>query len=266
MDYSKAFEDYLAEQAELIEEGLIKDLLEWLMENGEPTMHLMSTSSRAGLGSQDKAPLDTKNDDPNTRKKSKSEDYKTHIMKLQTMLNANNLAEEGRLDAAMRFDKKRKTEREEAAAKKKNRKRVSVPRKKGAKGGKANIEAVVVDKKKKGSKKPAKKGDAKDEKKSAKKGGNNGKNFVLKGSNKEAAVRFIKYKSANANERKYPAPRKPVQSGRIKGKVDGDIAGRFARYYGEKGEAIRHAVAHKIANGTQNMSGLQKGWKGRSKK
>lgn len=66
------------------------------------------------------------------------------------------------------------------------------------------------------------------------------------GSNAIAAIRFYNYRKVNPrkNEKK-----QPIQTGSSAKKVDGDIKGRFKRYYKKDAEKIRNAVATKIDKG-----------------
>lgn len=75
----------------------------------------------------------------------------------------------------------------------------------------------------------------------------------FKGSNELAAVRFWNYRKANPKYRG-----NPQQTGMNKNVKDGDIKGRFVRYYGAKGQksrnkkpaaAIRMAISNLIAQG-----------------
>lgn len=89
-----------------------------------------------------------------------------------------------------------------------------------------------------------------------------------------AAVRFWNYRLANPRYRG-----NPIQTGYYADRKDGDIKGRFYRYYGKKGQksrtgasgdAIRFAVARRIASGKGpsegQLAGLAKGRSMRWKK
>jgi RimK family alpha-L-glutamate ligase len=87
-----------------------------------------------------------------------------------------------------------------------------------------------------------------------------------------AAVRFWNYRlPGNPRRDDYG---KPIQSGARRGVIDGNIKGRFKRYYKKNSERIRGAVANKISRGEWpspgGWKGLQKGWamrwKGHKKK
>jgi ribosomal protein S6--L-glutamate ligase len=104
------------------------------------------------------------------------------------------------------------------------------------------------------------------------KGGDNGSGEI-------AAIRFINYRKGNPRRN---SAGKPIQTGESPSVVDGNIKGRFNRYYGAKGqrsrtgapaEAIRRAVAKNIASGKMSegmrrglAAGRAKRWAGHKKK
>jgi len=102
------------------------------------------------------------------------------------------------------------------------------------------------------------------EKKPSGKGGDMYQKFLkISGGNEKraaAATRFLKYNKGNPRHK--GSPKQHGYNPKVK---DGDVSGRFRakRYYGKqpggKWDQIRHAVAVKIAKGTQNLSGLAKG-------
>ncbi len=97
------------------------------------------------------------------------------------------------------------------------------------------------------------------------------KGMHFKGSNELAAVRFWNYRKANPKYR--GDPKQTGASAKIK---DGDIKGRFVRYYGAKGQksrnkkpasAIRAAIARLIAQGKWPSDNARKALaKGRQKR
>lgn len=82
-----------------------------------------------------------------------------------------------------------------------------------------------------------------------------------------AAVRFMSYRLPG-NPRLSPEG-KPIQTGARSGVIDGNIKGRFKRYYKKQSERIRGAVGNLISQGKWpspgGWRGLRKGWKMRWK-
>ena len=289
MNINELFYTYLDCLQEETDNEYIVDLIEWLqtdddedyLEETDSTLTVQTGGGRvSSFGNRD---IDRP--DRNQKMKSKSLQYVEHIKKMLKDAGLGNAESQvvteaaGRLDAALKHAKrqafKRYTTTGEKPKYKKGARKPESKDKRTENSKNRRLRELLLARRKANA--PKGEEDTKDTKKVKKLSKvsrkNSGKSNPKKAtgpkekksniegqSNSAAAKRFWSYKSAAETERKHHAPKPPKQFGKIKGKVDGDIKGRFERYYGKAAaEKIRRGVAVKIAQGRQNLSGLAKG-------